>query len=44
MKNLIVAHSMCMRKENEYQPLKNIDEREILSGKFIKTEVKNEKL
>ena len=44
MKNLIVAHSMCMRKEIKYQPLKNIDEREILSGKFIKTEVKNEKL
>jgi len=33
-----------MRKEKEYEPLKNIDEREILSGKFIKTEVKNEKL
>ena len=35
---------MCMRKEKEYLPLKNIDEKEIFSGKFIKTEVKNEKL
>ena len=35
---------MCMRKENHYKPLKNIDEKEVFSGKFIKTEVKNEKL
>lgn len=32
-----------MKKEKIFIPLTNIDEKEIMSGKFIKTEVKNEK-
>lgn len=32
-----------MRKNSEYIPLKNIDERESIKPKFIKEEVKNEK-
>ena len=44
METNFLAHSMCMRKENKYLPLKNIDEKEIYVGKFIKTDVKNEKL